>query len=152
MFTSPKTHHMAHRSILASAISGLLLVTLGSCVTPDNSGNGVVADSTSTSVVTNGPQVVHTTDGGRMEGDLKEAKRNGPWSSFFPNGGIRSKALYVDGLEEGPTEVFHENGMVYYTGQYRAGRSVGEWLFYDAKGALVRTVRYDSTGVMLDQH
>ena len=143
---------MAHFNILASAISCLLLVTLGGCGTSDNSGGGLIADSTSTSVVTNGPQVMHTTDGGRMEGDLKEAKRNGPWSSFFPNEGIRSKALYVDGLEEGPTEVFHENGMVYYTGQYRAGKPVGEWLFYDAKGAHVRTVQYDSTGVMLDQH
>ncbi len=112
----------------------------------------MIADSTSTpQVVTNGPQVMHTTDGGRMEGDLKEAKRNGPWSSFFPNGGIRSKAMYVDGREEGPTEVFHENGMTYYTGQYRAGKPVGEWLFYDAKGLQIRTVRYDSTGVMLEQ-
>lgn len=112
----------------------------------------VVADSTHVAPVTDGPQVMHTTDGGHMEGDLKQAKRNGPWSSFFPNGGIRSKATYVDGVEEGPTEVFHENGMTYYTGQYRAGKPVGEWLFYDAKGAQVRTVRYDSTGVILEQH
>ncbi|MEO8590680.1 MAG: hypothetical protein ABI432_14995 [Flavobacteriales bacterium] len=111
----------------------------------------VVADSTHVAPVTDGPQIVHTTDGGRMEGDLREAERNGPWTSYFANGGIRSKATYRNGLEEGATEVFHENGMTYYTGQYRSGKPVGEWLFYDPKGVKVKTVRYDSLGVMLDQ-
>ena len=87
-----------------------------------------------------------------MQGDLHEARRNGPWTSYFPDGGIRSKAVYVDGLEEGPTEVFHENGMTYYTGQYHLGKPVGEWLFYDVKGGKVKTVQYDSLGVMVEQH
>ena len=86
-----------------------------------------------------------------MQGEMADGKRVGPWTSFFANGGIRSKAVYVDGLEEGTTEIFHENGMVYYTGQYHLGKPVGEWLFYDTKGGKVRTVHYDSLGTMLDQ-
>jgi len=110
----------------------------------------IIVDTTQATLI-DGPQIVHTKDGGRMEGEVQDTKRNGPWSSFFANGGIRSKAIYVHGLEEGPTEVFHENGMTYYAGQYHVGKPVGEWLFYNAQGMKVKTVRYDSLGVMLDQ-
>lgn len=96
-----------------------------------------------------GPQVISTQDGGRMEGELLDGKREGPWASFFPNGGIRSRITFKGGMEEGPTEVYHDNGMTYYTGQYRAGVTVGEWTFYDPQGKELKRVVYDSLGVKL---
>ncbi len=83
-----------------------------------------------------------------MEGMMSKGKRTGPWLSYFPGGGIRSRANYEDGSEEGPTEVFHPTGMPYYTGQYAHGTPVGKWVFFDTKGTEVKQVMYDSTGVL----
>ena len=108
----------------------------------------IVAD-TIPMVITEGHQVLFTKDGGKLEGELHDGKRVGAWASYFPNGGIRSRITYVDGREEGPTEVFHETGMTYYTGAYHKGLSVGEWIFYNPQGEEQKRVRYDSLGVML---
>ncbi len=108
----------------------------------------VAADSTARPA-TDGPQVIHTADGGRMEGQLRDGRRDGPWVSYTAQGGVRSRAMYVNGLEEGPTEVFHDNGLTKYTGQYAKGITVGEWVFYDPQGKEVKRVVYDSTGVLL---
>lgn len=108
----------------------------------------LVAD-TSANAVTDGHQVIHTQDGGRMEGFLRDGKRDGPWVAYFASGGVRSRTTYTEGVEEGPMEVFHENGMTYYIGQYHLGRTVGEWIFFDPQGKEVKRVVYDSTGVVL---
>lgn len=84
-----------------------------------------------------------------MEGLVRNGKREGPWVAYGPGGGIRSRAVYEQGLEEGPIEVFHDNGLTYYTGQYRKGITVGEWIFFDPQGKEVKRVRYDSTGAEL---
>ena len=66
--------------------------------------------------------------------------------------GIRKEIslALVDGVQEGATVVFHPNGQTYYTGDYRHGHEVGEWRFFDERGTLVRTVRYDSTGAVIN--
>ncbi|MBK9176410.1 MAG: hypothetical protein IPM46_08720 [Flavobacteriales bacterium] len=106
----------------------------------------VVAD-TSAKAVTDGHQVIHTQDGGRMEGFLRDGKRDGPWVAYYASGGVRSRTTYTEGVEEGPMEVFHENGMTYYFGQYHQGLTIGEWIFFDPQGKEVKRVVYDSTGV-----
>lgn len=100
-------------------------------------------------VQTEGHQVIGTRDGGRMEGFLRDGKRDGPWVSYFAHSGVRSRISYVDGVEEGPTEVYQENGMTYYTGQYRKGATVGEWVFYDPQGKELKRVVYDSLGTVI---
>lgn len=97
------------------------------------------------------PQVVHTPDGGRMEGTVRDGKRQGPWVAYNAQGGVRSRAVYEDGLEEGPTEVYHENGLTKYTGQYLHGVTVGEWIFYDPQGKEVKRVVYDDDGNIVSQ-
>lgn len=84
-----------------------------------------------------------------MEGVMVAGKRTGPWLSYFANGGIRSRANYIDGLEEGPTEVFHPTGVAYYTGQYTEGKPSGEWVFFDSKSKELKRVVYDSTGTVI---
>ena len=109
----------------------------------------VVADTATPPPITEGHQVLYLKDGGRMEGELRAGKRVGPWPSYFANVAIRSRSTYADGLEEGPTEVFHENGMTYYSGAYHKGKSAGEWVFYDEQGKEQKRVMYDSLGVMV---
>ena len=130
----------------------LILIALAlvahSCGTPDPETTATTApvDSVVVSAPQNGPQVIHMQDGGRMEGELVDGKRTGAWASYFPNGGIRSKANYSEGVEVGPTEVFHENGMTYYTGQYNNGRPTGQWIFYDPTGQETERLTYDAEG------
>ena len=82
-----------------------------------------------------------------MEGDMTNGARSGLWTSYFPDGSVRSRVTYLNGKEEGPTEVYHANGMPYYTGTYHQGLTVGDWVFYDLMGKEVKRVTYDSTGV-----
>ena len=84
-----------------------------------------------------------------MEGTMRNGQRTGEWTAYFADGGIRSRANYVDGLEQGATEVFHPNGMSYYKGQYAAGKPSGEWVFFDPQGTEKKRVRYDSTGTLI---
>lgn len=99
----------------------------------------------------NGPVVKRLADGGRVEGTLRDGKRVGQWFSYFAHGGPRSRITYVDGVEHGQTEVFHESGLTYYMGQYHNGHQVGTWVFYDEEGNEIKRAYYDSAGVLLRQ-
>lgn len=107
-------------------------------------------DST-VATVTDGVLEIQIPDGGVMKGEVRDGVRQGPWTSYFANGTIRSRGSYVDGEMDGPTEVFHPNGMPLYTGHYHLGLSVGEWRFYDESGVLIKTAIHDSTGALLEQ-
>ena len=99
----------------------------------------------------NGPAKINGPDGRvKMEGDMRNGKRHGLWTSYHPGGAVQSRTDYVDGVQEGASVVFHPNGQTYYTGDYHHGHEVGEWRFFDEQGALVRTVRYDSTGAVIN--
>lgn len=84
-----------------------------------------------------------------MEGELRGGKRQGVWTSYGPNGGVRSRNEYVDGELNGSTIVFRENGKQYYVGTNHQGKPFGEWRFYDEQGVLAKTLRYDSTGAVV---
>ena len=100
----------------------------------------VAADSGKAPAFTDGVQEIMGKDGSLlMRGELKGGKRNGPWTSFFPNGRVRSTANYDRGVQVGATEVFHENGMVYYQGQYHQDKQVGQWRFHDENGSSARS-------------
>ncbi len=102
-----------------------------------------------TNALKEGPQVVHMPDGGRMVGEMKAGQRTGPWTSYFPEGNVRSTSTYVDGSEEGATQVFHPNGKPYYTGTYAHGKPVGDWVFFDPTGKELKHVIYDSLGTVV---
>ncbi len=108
------------------------------------------ADTTAKSIGTpkEGPQVIHLKDGGRMQGEMKAGQRIGVWTSHYANGLLRSRSTYVNGLEEGETEVFHDNGMTYYTGFYTGGKPSGEWVYFDAAGKELKRVVYDGSGAI----
>lgn len=106
-----------------------------------------------TVVIENGHARMLSPDGRLlMEGDMKDGKRNGVWTSYSREGRVKSRNEYRQGLLEGVSTVFHENGALYYTGQHRHGKQVGEWRFYDVKGELERTVSYDTSGAVINDH
>lgn len=108
-------------------------------------------DTVQVATPANGRVVRRLEDGGRIEGTMRDGRRVGPWHAYYAHGGPRSRTLYVDGVEEGPTEVFYESGLTYYVGQYHEGHEVGTWIFYDEEGNELKRAVYDSTGVLLRQ-
>lgn len=85
-----------------------------------------------------------------MEGTMLGGQRHGVWTSYLPNGHVQSRNVYEHGVLHGITTVFHENGVLYYSGTERRGKPFGEWKFYDAQGVLTRTVVYDTTGTLIN--
>lgn len=82
----------------------------------------------------------------RTEGGFVGGRRHGLWNTYNSLGRLQSRNEYVDGLLEGPTITFRENGAVLYQGQHRHGLKVGEWRFYDEAGEVARTVEFDEQG------
>ena len=74
-----------------------------------------------------------------IDGNRHGNNRDGLWYAYFPDGTVQTKAVYVDGKEEGRYTVYYSNGNVRYTGLYRNGRQVGEWRFYNEDGTLAKT-------------
>jgi antitoxin component YwqK of YwqJK toxin-antitoxin module len=84
-----------------------------------------------------------------MEGQMLAGQRQGVWTSYLPNSRVQSRNVYENGVLHGITTVFHENGVLYYTGMQRKGKPFGEWKFYDNKGILAKTAVYDTSGVII---
>jgi len=105
------------------------------------------ADSLRKDSLRDGHHTVHGPGGiMTMEGNMQHGKRHGVWTSYTKNGRVKSRSEYAEGILQGPTITFHDNGAVYYQGQYLNGKEFGEWSFYDEQGALIRTAVFDSTG------
>lgn len=101
--------------------------------------------------VVNGHDKVYSPEGWlRMEGDMKDGKRHGLWTSYTPKGRVKSTSEYRDGRQVGLSTVFRDNGALYYTGQYRNDKQVGRWEFYNEAGDLERTVNYDTNGAVIN--
>lgn len=147
--------YMTIRRIFPRAVISPVFIwtILSSCGSSHNGErpSSVVADSVA-APMEEGWQEVHAQDGGTMKGELRGGKRHGPWTAYYANGMVRSRASYIDGVLDGVTEVFHENGMIYYTGNYHRGKAVGKWFFHDSEGTLIRTALHDSLGRLLEQY
>jgi hypothetical protein len=132
-------------------IAGLLIACNGAVHDPGPAKVvAVTADSTKARAAIDGQQEIHTADGGRMTGMVVNGQREGQWTAFFANGMIRSRATYKAGKRTGNVEVFHDNGMPYYTGQYQDEVKVGTWVFFDLDGKELKRVTYDSMGVPVE--
>ena len=137
------------------ALAGLLVIMFACERSPSSEAKGTAAQTPAVaakdSLPQNGPAEVKGPDGRvKMKGNMRNGKRHGVWTSFHPGGIIQSKTDYVDGVQQGASVVYHPNGQVYYTGDYRNGHQIGDWRFFDEGGTLVKTVRYDSTGTVIN--
>jgi len=82
----------------------------------------------------------------KLEGNVKDGQRHGLWTSYNKSGTVKSRSEYVNGVLQGPTIVYHDNGSVFYSGTYKDGKQVGVWRFFDANGEEIKTVDFDSGG------
>lgn len=70
----------------------------------------------------------------KVEGiNTPQGKRHGVWTHYFPDGKPQSVVEYKNGIRDGYTIVYHSNGSIYYSGEYRNDEMVGTWSYYDVQ-------------------
>ncbi|NLF42087.1 MAG: toxin-antitoxin system YwqK family antitoxin [Bacteroidales bacterium] len=80
-----------------------------------------------------------------MEGNYKNNKREGKWTSWYDNGVIWSEGYYKDGLGHGERKAYYPNGKLRFQGMMENDKEVGVWQYYDENGSMVKEVDYDKT-------
>ena len=78
----------------------------------------------------------------KMEGGMKNGKKEGEWTAYFPDGRVQSHGYFENGERTGAAQVFYSNGNRYQEGFYKEGKHCGHWKFYDEQGNLLKEVDY----------
>ena len=78
----------------------------------------------------------------RMEGPMKDGKRQGEWKAYLRDGRPWSIGGFKDGKMDGPSTVYWENGNLRYKGNFKDGVHSGHWKWYDEQGFLLREEDY----------
>lgn len=78
----------------------------------------------------------------RVEGDLKDNKREGVWTAYYDDGTKWSQNTYKAGKKEGPGKAWFKNGNVRFEGKYVNDEKKGTWNYYDESGALAKTLEH----------
>ena len=73
----------------------------------------------------------------RMEGTIKDGKRDGVWKVYFEEGTLWSEGTYTIGKRNGEAKNFFPNGKLRYEGFFTDGKKSGHWKFYDEAGKLL---------------
>ncbi len=112
--------------------------TLTPTINPDSTNFTIVsAQDTATS---DGESISRYKSGAvKMQGMMKDSKREGLWKSFYENGVQWSESTYVGGIKFGKTTTWYENGNKRYEGFYTNDKESGIWTFWDEAGVLVNT-------------
>ncbi|MBT3541827.1 MAG: hypothetical protein HN489_11910 [Opitutae bacterium] len=116
-------------------------------------------------------QTVGLTPKGKVsfEGDLKDGKPHGNWTTFFPDGRPRWKGVKKEGVSHGPFTMWYSNGKRKIEGNYEEGKKhglstmwhlngvkwkeqshdngnpSGTWRTWDSRGELVESIDHRST-------
>lgn len=78
----------------------------------------------------------------KMEGGMKDGKREGEWTAYFPDGRVQSHGYFKDGERTGAATVYWSNGNLRSEGFYKEGKHCGKWKWYDEQGILLREENY----------
>ncbi len=76
----------------------------------------------------------------KMEGMMKNGKREGIWKAWFEDGKLWSVAFYEKGVRQGESIVYREGGVKLYQGSYLNDKKIGKWLYYDESGKVASEV------------
>lgn len=78
----------------------------------------------------------------KMEGPMKDGKREGEWKAYLPDGRIKSQGYFEDGQRTGAAKVYWDNGNLREEGFYKEGKHCGKWRYYDEQGNFLREDDY----------
>ena len=69
-------------------------------------------------------------------------KINGPNISYYANGGKEEEETYVDGIKEGISRIWHENGRLHTERNFKNGKLSGTLRKWTSKGELAEESEY----------
>ncbi len=78
----------------------------------------------------------------KMEGAMKDGKREGEWKAYLRDGRPQSIGSFKAGKMDGATTVYWENGNLRWEGFYKADKHCGKWKYYDEQGNFLNEVDY----------
>ncbi|MFN6380119.1 MAG: toxin-antitoxin system YwqK family antitoxin [Flavobacteriales bacterium] len=79
-----------------------------------------------------------------IENLFKSGRKNGPSMAFRDSTGKPwSMHTYTNDTLDGPYKVWHENGFLRLEGQYKMGKKIGNWRFFDNTGQVVKEINFD---------
>lgn len=78
-----------------------------------------------------------------MEGSFKNKLREGEWNSWYEDGTLWSSGSFKAGKRDGKGIVYHPNGTKNIEGTYEEGRRTGVWKSWDESGNLISEQRFD---------
>lgn len=79
-----------------------------------------------------------------IENLFKNGRKNGPSMAFRDSTGKPwSLHTYTNDTLDGPYKIWHENGNLRLEGQYKMGKKVGNWRFFDNTGQVVKEINFD---------
>ncbi|MBZ0243678.1 MAG: hypothetical protein K8F24_10720 [Bacteroidales bacterium] len=79
----------------------------------------------------------------KMEGSFENTLREGEWKSWYEDGTLWSSGSFKAGKRHGIGIVYHPNGTKSIEGTYEEGRRTGLWKSWDESGNLISEQRFD---------
>lgn len=73
----------------------------------------------------------------RMEGAIKDGKRDGIWKVYFDDGKLWSEGTFTNGKRNGEAKNYFPNGKLRYEGFFTDDKKSGHWKFYGENGTLL---------------
>ncbi|HSH66786.1 MAG TPA: hypothetical protein VLB84_13570 [Bacteroidia bacterium] len=96
------------------------------------------------SIAANGEQISYHKNGViKMQGIMKDNKREGVWKSWYENGLPWSETTFKNGKKDGPTTTWYESGNKRYEGFFTNDKESGRWIFWKEDGSVGDTKNYD---------
>ena len=71
-----------------------------------------------------------------------DSRADGVSSWWHSNGQLFKSQNYLNGLEEGYLEIFHDNGQIMERGRAVASQRIGTWDYFDKEGKLEKNESY----------
>ena len=71
-----------------------------------------------------------------------DSRADGVSSWWHSNGQLFKSQNYLNGLEEGYLEIFHDNGQIMERGRAVANQRIGTWDYFDKEGKLEKNELY----------
>lgn len=118
-----------------------LFSALASC---GGGSNTAAADLGASATPTLEPYVEHHPNGAiKIEGNMLDGERHGPWTAYFENGLKWSEHNYHQGMLNGKHRSYYPDGILRITGAYIDDMKRGEWRFYDEEGKMVKRMDFN---------
>ena len=71
-----------------------------------------------------------------------DSAKSGIFTEFYPNGKVKTVVLKINGIRQGRTTIWYDNGAIQTTGEYQDGNKVGTWSLLDRNGNLISNYKY----------